>query len=132
MSLDASIRALVEQGTISALNEHLPALLERFTAPVDPDERLTIGEAAEYLRMPAKTVRLRITDGSLMSFKDGIRSYILRRDLITYNSRLRDAAQAKRDQSARRSVPKHIDADIIQLLQPTEKAANTAKKKARH
>lgn len=131
MSLEASIRQLAEQGTLAALNEHLPALLEQFAAPVDPDERLTLEEAGVFLRLSAKTVRQRINEGKLIAFRDGFRDFILRKDLIAYNAKLRDAAQFQRDQSVRRSAPKHIDADIIQMLQPRKSAATTAKKKAR-
>lgn len=130
MSLEQSIRALAEEGTVAALERHLPALLDQFTTPADPDERLTLSEAAAFLKLPVKTLELRIRDNAIVSFKDGTRRYILRGDCIEYNARLRAQAQFKRDQAARASAPAGVDADILDLLSPTG-SARTAKKKAR-
>ena len=130
MSLDRTIRELAEQGTIAALQEHLPALLERFTSPADPDERFTLAEAAAFLKLPLKTLELRIKNQQIVSFKDGTRRFILRRDAVEYNAKLRAQAQFKRDQSARASAPAGVDSDILDLLHPNT-GKSTAKKKAR-
>lgn len=131
MSLDRTIRDLAEQGTVAALEQHLPALLERFASPADPDERFTLAEAAAFLKLPLKTLELRIKDNAIVSFKDGTRRFILRRDAVDYNSRLRAKAQFKRDQSARASAPAGVDHDILDLLKPGSSGKSPAKKKAR-
>lgn len=130
MSLDQSIRQLAEAGTIAALEQHLPIILDRFTQPADPDERLTLEEAAAFLKMPEKTLAMRIKSGAIISFKDGTRRYILRGDAIDYNARLRAAAQFKRDQAARAAMPAGVDDDIVNLLSPAG-STPPAKKKAR-
>lgn len=130
MSIDQHIRDLAEQGTVAALEEHLPSILASFTLPADPDERLTIAEAAEFLRMPEKTVRERIKDERLLAFRDGTRLYVLRRDLIAYNDALRNRAQFERDQSAKASAPAGVSQEVLDLLRPAS-PGRSAKKKAR-
>lgn len=128
MNLDHLIRNLAEEGTKAALGEYLPGILAQFIQPADPDERLTVNEAAEALRMPVKTVRQRITEGKLLAFRDGIRLYVLRSDLIAYNRQLREAAQRERDVARLRARPTHVDADIYELLAPVQPKAHSRKK----
>lgn len=131
MTLEQSIRALAEEGTVSALEQHLPSLLSRFTMPADPDERLTVSEAAAFLKMPVKTLELRVRDNAIVSFKDGTRRFILRRDAIAYNERLRAQELFQRDQAARASAPAGVEPDVLDLLHPSDSGKSTAKKKAR-
>ena len=130
MSLEQSIRALAEEGTVAALQQHLPDLLERFTAPADPDERPTLTEVASILRMPVKTVRQRISEGRLLAFADGTRKYVLRRDLTDYNERLRAAAQFQRDQEVIRESNRTGDDSLLDFITPAP-PARTGMKKAR-
>lgn len=130
MTLEASIRALAEQGTVAALEQHLPELLERFAQPVDPDKRMTLAETAAFLDMPVKTVRERINDGHLLAFRDGVRKYVLRRDAVDYNERLRAAAQFERDQQLIGQSNSSGDDSLLDFLTPV-RPARAAKKKAR-
>lgn len=130
MNLEASIRELAEKGTVAALEQHLPAVLDRFTQPADPDERLTLEEVAASLKMPVKTVRQRISEGRLLAFADGTRKYVLRRDLTDYNERLRAAAQFQRDQAVIRESNRTGDDSLLDLITPAP-PARTAMKKAR-
>lgn len=115
MTLEQSIRQLAAEGTREALERFLPELLARVEVPVDPEQRLTYQEAAELLRLPEGTVRVRETEGALPFFVDGKRKYILRKDVDAYNARLRAQAQFKRDQ-ARNVAPHDVDPEIAKML----------------
>jgi len=70
MSLEDSIRQLAAEGTLEALERHLPAIFEGLALPVDPLTRYTRQEAAKRLRLPLRTFDERVKAGEITLFQD--------------------------------------------------------------
>lgn len=75
MSLEASIKELVEAAVRESLDRHLPALLAEASRPVEPTKCRSIADTAEYLGVTPSCIKERINEGQLETIRLG--KYVL-------------------------------------------------------
>lgn len=125
MSLEGTIRALAEEGTVSALQEHLPKLLANAALPADPDRLYTYAQAAELMGVPESCIRERVRVGDLWVVQLGKYRRVPQRAITALIQRQELRATFRREQEP---VSSDLDAEIDALL---ASPSVSAKKKAR-
>jgi len=131
MSIDQHIRDLAEQGTVAALEEHLPSILAAFTQPADPDRLYTLEQAAERMSVPVSTVRARVDNGELWTVRIGKHRRVPQRAISEFIESERLKAKFRRDQQTADPIGEAGLEEEMNLILSPAKRRPTAKKKAR-
>lgn len=131
MSIDQHIRDLAEQGTVAALEQHLPSILAAFTQPADPDRLYTFEQAAERMSVPVSTIRARVDANELWTIRVGKHTRIPQRAISQFIESERLKAKFRRDQQTADPVGEAALEEEMNLILSPAKRGRSAKKKAR-
>ena len=130
MSLEQTIKELAAQGTLEALERHLPDLLVRMQAPVDPDRLRSYDETAEYMGTTRGAVKALVDRKELWTVQVGNEKKVPHQAVHEYIKRERIKQQFRSDQDV---LTDDIPDDIAELLQPpspAKKAVRSGRNKA--